>query len=112
MKLVRLNFTVLIFCLSQPSVAQDAKSGLEQAFADVEPKVIEWRHDIHQNPELSNREFRTAALVAEHMRNLGFDNVEAVAKLDDARRLVVAGGSINVTTARRLVRDAQRRMQE
>ncbi|MED5421623.1 MAG: amidohydrolase, partial [Pseudomonadota bacterium] len=41
-----------------------------------EPKVIAWRHDIHQNPELSNREFRTAGIVADHMRNLGFDRVE------------------------------------
>ncbi|MGI9263274.1 MAG: amidohydrolase, partial [Woeseiaceae bacterium] len=53
------------------ALAQDAKDGLEAAFAAVEPKVIAWRHDIHENPELSNREFRTAGIVAEHMRNLG-----------------------------------------
>ncbi|MGI9262386.1 MAG: amidohydrolase [Woeseiaceae bacterium] len=57
------------------ALAQDAKDGLEAAFAAVEPKVIAWRHDIHENPELSNREFRTAGIVAEHMRNLGFDDV-------------------------------------
>ena len=34
-------------------------------------KVIEWRHDIHQNPELSNREFRTAKKVEAHLRSLG-----------------------------------------
>jgi amidohydrolase len=34
-------------------------------------KVIEWRHDIHQNPELSNREFRTAKKVEEHLLSLG-----------------------------------------
>jgi len=34
-------------------------------------RVIEWRRDIHQHPELSNREFRTAAKVAEHLRALG-----------------------------------------
>ena len=34
-------------------------------------KVIEWRHDIHQNPELSNREFRTAKKVEDHLRSLG-----------------------------------------
>ena len=39
----------------------------------VESKVIAWRHDIHQNPELSNQEFRTAAKVAEHLRNLGYE---------------------------------------
>jgi amidohydrolase len=38
-------------------------------------KVIAWRHDIHMHPELSNREFRTSNLVAEHLRRLGFDQV-------------------------------------
>lgn len=41
--------------------------------AAVESKVIEWRHDIHEHPELSNQEFRTAAKVAEHLRALGYD---------------------------------------
>ncbi|MCH8537078.1 MAG: amidohydrolase [Alkalimonas sp.] len=40
---------------------------------ELEQKVIAWRRDIHQNPELSNREFRTAALVAEHLRSLGLE---------------------------------------
>ncbi|RUO36619.1 M20 family metallopeptidase [Aliidiomarina sanyensis] len=39
----------------------------------LEQKVIEWRRDIHQHPELSNREFRTAALVADHLRALGLE---------------------------------------
>lgn len=40
---------------------------------ELEQKVIAWRRDIHQHPELSNREFRTAALVAEHLRGLGIE---------------------------------------
>src|SRR5260221_14589417 len=40
-----------------------------------EQKVIAWRRDIHMHPELSNREFRTSALVAEHLKKLGFDTV-------------------------------------
>ncbi|MCC5873169.1 MAG: amidohydrolase [Gammaproteobacteria bacterium] len=39
----------------------------------VMPKVVAWRRDIHQHPELANREFRTAALVAEHLRELGME---------------------------------------
>ena len=39
----------------------------------IEKKVIKWRRDIHQNPELSNREFKTAAKVAKHLRSLGID---------------------------------------
>ena len=39
----------------------------------IEQKVIAWRHDIHQHPELGNREFRTAELVAKHLKSLGID---------------------------------------
>lgn len=45
----------------------------------LEPKVIEWRRDIHQHPELSNREFRTARLVAEHLEALGMEVTTGVA---------------------------------
>ncbi|MFO0216438.1 MAG: M20/M25/M40 family metallo-hydrolase, partial [Burkholderiales bacterium] len=41
----------------------------------VEAAVIAWRRDIHTHPELGNREFRTGALVAKHLRTLGFDEV-------------------------------------
>jgi len=37
----------------------------------VESKVIEWRREIHQNPELSNREFKTAEKIAAHLNSLG-----------------------------------------
>ncbi|NQD37745.1 amidohydrolase [Permianibacter sp. IMCC34836] len=37
----------------------------------VEPKVIGWRREIHQNPELGNREFKTSAKVAAHLKKLG-----------------------------------------
>jgi amidohydrolase len=46
---------------------------LQQLIASVEDKVIEWRRDIHQHPELGNQEFRTAALIAEHLRSLGIE---------------------------------------
>lgn len=39
----------------------------------VDAKVLEWRRDIHQHPELGNREFRTAELVAGHLRGLGLE---------------------------------------
>lgn len=47
--------------------------------AALEPKVVAWRRDIHQNPELGNREFRTAKLVADHLRALGIEVQEKVA---------------------------------
>ena len=40
---------------------------------DLEQKVIQWRHEIHQNPELSNREFNTGEKVANHLRSLGIE---------------------------------------
>ncbi len=74
-----MRFRVSVFtCLLFPIVIQGQESnhGLDDAFATVEPKVIEWRRDIHQNPELGNREFRTAAKVADHLKALGFDEVK------------------------------------
>lgn len=35
--------------------------------------MVAWRRDIHQNPELSGQEVRTAKLVADHLRKLGMD---------------------------------------
>src|SRR5258705_3798235 len=51
--------------------------GAINAAADrLEPKVVAWRRDFHQNPELGNREVRTAKVVADHLRALGFDSVQ------------------------------------
>ena len=53
--------------------AEDLKEKLQ---ADLDPlmeKVIEWRHDIHEFPELGNREFRTAKKVADHLESLGVE---------------------------------------
>ena len=44
--------------------------------ASVNPKMVEWRQHLHANPELGNREFETAAYIAEHLESLGFDSVE------------------------------------
>ncbi len=41
----------------------------------IEEKVIAWRRDFHAHPELGNREVRTAAIVAKHLRALGLDEV-------------------------------------
>ncbi len=48
-------------------------NNIEIKIKEVEQKVIDWRRDIHQNPELGNREFRTAALVAKHLESLGME---------------------------------------
>ena len=63
-----------------PIIDTDANGGrladqIDAAAAAAEARVIAWRRDLHQHPELGNREFRTAGLVAEHLRRLGFDEV-------------------------------------
>ena len=55
------------------SFAFDA--GLAALADEVEPRVVAWRRDFHQNPELGNREFRTAKIVAAHLKSLGLDVV-------------------------------------
>jgi len=46
---------------------------------EVEPRVVAWRRDFHQNPELGNREFRTSKIVADHLSALGLEVIEKVA---------------------------------
>jgi amidohydrolase len=48
-------------------------AAIDKAARDAAPKVIAWRHTIHSNPELSNQESETAALVAAHLRALGVE---------------------------------------
>jgi amidohydrolase len=65
---------IAFFLCSIPSGhAQDLKAQIEPAIEAVESKVITWRRDIHQHPELSNREYRTAEVIAEHLRELGME---------------------------------------
>lgn len=65
----------LLFAAVSVSAGQNAKikTQIDKKAADLESKVIEWRRDIHQHPELSNREFRTSAKVAEHLKSLGIE---------------------------------------
>jgi amidohydrolase len=55
------------------SAASIDQAKLDELTRAVEPRVIEWRRDIHQHPELSNREVRTAKLVADHLKRLGLE---------------------------------------
>jgi len=46
---------------------------------ELNPQLISWRRDFHEHPELSNREFRTAGIVAEHLQSLGMEVTTGVA---------------------------------
>lgn len=60
--------------------AQAQPADLDQRIQAIMPKVIEWRRDIHQHPELSNREVRTSKVVADHLKSLGLEVKTGVAK--------------------------------
>lgn len=76
----RCTLTLAVLALALAAVAPaHADEALDAAVAAVEPKVVAWRRDIHQHPELGNREFRTSALVAEHLKGLGIDVKTGVA---------------------------------
>ena len=65
---------LLLLCATLTTAQNKDYSEVVSKKADqIEQKVIDWRHDIHQNPELGNREVRTAALVAEHLESLGIE---------------------------------------
>lgn len=69
----------LILPLLLISSSAIAQTNLEKSVAAIKTKVIEWRRDFHQNPELSNREFRTQQKVADHLTSLGIQ-VKKMAK--------------------------------
>jgi amidohydrolase len=75
---------ILVMCLlwAVPSVHAQMISKsqkIEQLTKAIEPKVIAWRRHFHQYPELSNRETKTAAKIAEHLRSLGIEVETGVA---------------------------------
>ncbi|RYJ51857.1 amidohydrolase [Flavobacterium petrolei] len=70
-------FTYSIFATAQNS---ELKIKVAQKAATLEPKVITWRRDFHQNPELGNREFKTAEKIAAHLRSLGIEVQTGVGK--------------------------------
>ena len=76
---------ILLLCcyavFSAASLDAQKLNDKAQAMAvEIEAKVIEWRRHFHANPELSNREFKTAEKIAEHLTALGIDVETGVAK--------------------------------
>ncbi|MEO8361313.1 MAG: amidohydrolase [Vicinamibacteria bacterium] len=55
-------------------------AAIDKAAAAIMPKVVAWRRDFHEHPELGNQEVRTAKLVAEELSSLGFEVKTGVAK--------------------------------
>jgi amidohydrolase len=70
---VRLAIGSLVLGAAGAGHAAPSATGFDAAVTAVLPKVVEWRRDFHQHPELGNRETRTAQIVAEHLQALGLE---------------------------------------
>ena len=75
---MRYLLTLATFAIAVTPVA--AQTDARSAAAQVNAQVVAWRRDIHQHPELGNRETRTAALVAAQLKSLGLSVQTGVAK--------------------------------
>ena len=73
MKHTQLFLLLTSLLTSLTITAQSVGLQSETIIEGIEQKVIDWRRDIHENPELGNREVRTAALVTKHLESLGMD---------------------------------------
>ncbi len=72
--MIKLRIRLTLLILVSPSLSfADLPTSLQQQIKQVMPSVVNWRRDFHQNPELSNQEFRTAEIVANHLSSLGMD---------------------------------------
>jgi amidohydrolase len=64
----------------QLALAQSPGTALDKNIAAIRQQVIEWRRQIHQHPELSNREFKTAEMIAAYLKSLGLTVQTGVGK--------------------------------
>jgi len=68
-----LTLAVLLPAALSAQAPTTVRQEVERRATELAPKVVAWRRDIHQHPELSFQETRTAALVADHLRKLGME---------------------------------------
>lgn len=64
---------LLTISIQQVQGQKKLRQTIDKLANNIENKVIKWRRHIHQNPELSNREFKTAEMVAQHLKSLGIE---------------------------------------
>ena len=82
MKTVSFAIISIFLCIQSPAQTEIAKLKEKSAIAadKIESKCIEWRRTLHLHPELGNREVNTAKLISTHLKKLGLEVRENVAK--------------------------------
>jgi amidohydrolase len=69
-----MRLILLALLCAAPAAAQSTFAAeIDRRAKEVEPRVLAWRRDFHQHPELSNREQRTGKVVAEYLKSLGME---------------------------------------
>lgn len=100
-----LFFTLIVFfsCIinAQNSVL---KTKISQKANALESKVVQWRRDFHQNPELGNREFQTAEKIASYLQSIGIEVKTGIAKTGVVG--ILRGGKAGPVVALRADMDA------
>jgi amidohydrolase len=75
-----LSALLVLLTLALTAFTQDRSAEINAAAERIMPKLVEWRRHLHQYPELSNRETKTAAFVEKHLRALGLEVRTGIAK--------------------------------
>ncbi|SVA67697.1 uncharacterized protein METZ01_LOCUS120551 [marine metagenome] len=78
-KILLISLVLLLFFESTEAKTQKLESQLQDQLPELMKKVVDWRHDLHKYPELSNREFRTSKKVEEHLNSLDMEVITGVA---------------------------------
>lgn len=95
---------LLVFISLTAQAQTKLRSKIDEKANSIESKVIDWRRDFHQHPELGNQETRTAKIVADHLRSLGIEVTEGVAVTGVIG--ILKGGKPGPTVALRADMDA------
>jgi len=101
---MKLKIIFTLFIATNIFASEDLKQKLNSDLENLMPKVIEWRHDIHQNPELGNREFRTSKKIADHLVSLDIEIETGIAYTGVVG--LIKGGQPGPTIALRADMDA------
>lgn len=74
------SFVILLVIACAPVSAQNVKEQIAAKAGAILPEMIQWRRYLHEHPELSNREFKTAEYITAHLKKLGLEVQTGIAK--------------------------------